>query len=252
MNELYTFSKNRKSTTSNAVVSGVPNTGAQPGIRKNIKFEQTSADEVDNLIWELTNQSDCDLQMFAAKSLGEAKDPRAVEPLILLFKKGPCDNAATSVAEALGKLNDSRAVEPLIYMGMVYQQNGDYDEPHADINSIWALGNIKDSRAVEPLVELLIQYNKYLSENLGERNKVEAAIWALGEIGDTRAIDSLIPLRNNVNLHQKYPDITATVQWALDKINGSGDVEPLIQCLDDKSDDPRIRTNDSNRRRQCC
>jgi len=68
------------------------------------------ADVVDALISEL-NDSDVDAACRAAGSLGEIRDPRAVEPLIARLKAGRISRRA---ACALGYIGDERAVDPII------------------------------------------------------------------------------------------------------------------------------------------
>jgi HEAT repeat protein len=73
---------------------------------------QEQVNDIDSLIKALTDNNSS-VRSHAASSLGDLKDPRAVEPLIQTLK----DNDSLVrmyAAEALGKINDTRAVEPLI------------------------------------------------------------------------------------------------------------------------------------------
>ena len=92
--------------------------------------------------------SDRDVRTKAAWSLGELKDPRAVEPLIAALNDMDGQDVRTKAAWSLGELKDPRAVEPLIAA-----------LNDMDVHVIWeateALGKIGDSRAVEPLIEKL-------------------------------------------------------------------------------------------------
>jgi vesicle coat complex subunit len=69
-------------------------------------------DKVAILIKKLKHK-DVKIREEAAETLGELKDPRAVEPLIKALKDKD-SRVRSEAAIALGKLRDPRAVEPLI------------------------------------------------------------------------------------------------------------------------------------------
>src|SRR3990170_1576535 len=67
------------------------------------------AADVDTLVQDLKD-NDLIVRLHAAKALGEAKDARAVEPLIAALGDKGCGHTA---AKALGEIKDFRAEEPL-------------------------------------------------------------------------------------------------------------------------------------------
>jgi HEAT repeat protein len=106
------------------------------------------ADRVSQLIGWLQDKNRA-VRSEAARSLGDAKDPRAVEPLVAaLNDKGVRLSAIT----ALGKIGDSRAAEPLI---AALKDTDDVVRAYA----AQALGRIGDTRAVEPLIAALNDTN---------------------------------------------------------------------------------------------
>ena len=76
------------------------------------KCEILGSPAVEPLI-RLLNDEYHDIQIAAARSLGDIGDPRAVEPLIVSLHDS-YDDVRSEAARALGKLGDRRAVEPLI------------------------------------------------------------------------------------------------------------------------------------------
>jgi len=105
------------------------------------------ADEVDDLIVDLKDD-DWTVRGYAAISLGELCDPRAVDPLIEALKDDRWDVREVA-ALALGKIGDAKAVDPLIG---VLKDEDNYGDAAAAAE---ALGEIGDPRAVAPLTEAL-------------------------------------------------------------------------------------------------
>lgn len=144
-----------------------------------------------SLIQKLKGQ-DPNVRNKAAKTLGEMKNPRAVEPLINAMKgnfpySGPLKDrlvggefsyVRVAAAEALGEIKDPRAVEPLID-AMKNPHHHKVQEEAAR-----SLGKIGDPRAIEPLMSA-VKNDKYDSVR-------SEAIWALGEMKNPLAVDLLI------------------------------------------------------------
>ncbi|MCX5884510.1 MAG: HEAT repeat domain-containing protein [Proteobacteria bacterium] len=187
----------------------------------------------------------------AAKALGEIRDIRGVEPLIVALKDETYV-VREAAAWALGGIKDIRAVEPLI----------------AALNSVkrqpvaWALGEIKDIRAVEPLIaalkdearehgvythdigDALVTIGRPAVEPLitalgDERSGVRVvAASALGEIKDIRAVKPLITAALNDN----SSDVRLYATKALEKMKDARVeiLQPLLVALKNPNSVTRI------------
>jgi len=103
--------------------------------------------------------------MNAAKALGEIKNPKAVEPLIVALKdENP--GVREEAAKALVQIG-----VPAVNVLIDALKDGDADVRE---RATWALGAIKDSIAVKPLIALLKDKNPRVQEQ---------AVKALIEIG---------------------------------------------------------------------
>ena len=94
-------------------------------------------------------RDDIQIKQGAAEALGEIKDARAVEPLIVAFTSQSREMRLASVA-ALLKINKSSVVEPFIQILMDKNATGDLQADAA-----WALGEMGDARATEVLLQAL-------------------------------------------------------------------------------------------------
>ena len=90
---------------------------------------------------------DRNVRVRAARTLGKAKDQRAVEPLILALADSN-EFVRMDAAWALGQIADNRAVQPLIHA---------LRDPHGFVRreAALALGELDDARAVDPLIAVL-------------------------------------------------------------------------------------------------
>jgi len=158
-------------------------------------------------------------RFIAAWSLGEIKDPRAVEPLIATLKDKDF-RVRWNAAKALGEIGDPKAVKPLIAALKD-------EDSWVRWRAAEALGEIKDSKALEPLIEAL------KDENSGV---CSSAAFALGKIQDPKAVEPLI---------EALKDKDSWVRWnaaeALGKIKDPRVVEPLIEALKDEDSGVRWR-----------
>lgn len=162
----------------------------------------------------------------AAEALGNyrgPRDPRAVEPLIELLKKG-ADRPRIFAAKALGNLEDSRAIEPLIAAAA-----SDPDELVRQ-KAAYALGNLaeignKDPQAVESLIRAL--------DDPDPRARQKAAL-ALGAYKDPRVIEPLIHRLSDGDCL-----VRTFVTLALGKIGDKTAIKAIMPLLHDKDDDVR-------------
>lgn len=128
------------------------------------------AADVDTLVQDLKD-NDLIVRLHAAKALGEAKDARAVEPLIVALGDKSCGHTAANALAKIGK----PAVETLI----VALKN---ENPFVRRNAAEALGEIKDASAVKPLIDALKDNDLIVRRNAAK---------ALGKIKDSSAEESL-------------------------------------------------------------
>ncbi len=170
-----------------------------------------TTDEVETQIRALGDE-DSSIRAQACDALGELKDPRAVDPLILALQDRKFI-VRSNAAYALGEIDDIRAVEPLI------QALSD-EENEVRGAAAEALGKIKDERAVEPLIQDLKDDDSSIRVN---------ACDALGELKDPRAVDPLI-----LALRDDDSKVHVCAEFSLGDI-GSPSVDPLIQVLQDKN-----------------
>jgi HEAT repeat protein len=156
-----------------------------------------------------------EVRQAAAQKLGQAGDPRAVEPLIAALKDKDVDEGVhQSAVEALGQIGEA-AVEPLI---AVFK-----DRNFPSSYAIEALGQIGEP-AVEPLIAA------FLDEDFPSAY----AARALGRIGDPRAVEPLIAA-----LKDKDKTRRIAVAEALGQIGDPRAIEPIIAVLEDE--DGKVR-----------
>jgi hypothetical protein len=116
------------------------------------KPEILGAGEFDELIRQLTHEQP-EKMIVAAMKLGELRDKRAVEPLVMMFNNGKVDiKVRLAVAEALLKL-ESAPVEVAL-LGALRSPNWRIRRNGAAI-----LGQLKAEWAVEPLAKALDDEN---------------------------------------------------------------------------------------------
>lgn len=234
----------------------------------------TSGCGVDQQMSEL-KAKDPEIRRRAVVTLGEMKDPRAVEPLIAALGdeqmsvqvaavqalanigapavqpliaglNAPSLEVRRFAARALGEIKDPRAVEPLIAA---------LNDPHVRKETISALVKIKDPRAVEPLIAALKQgFGSSAARHQSSNSPTQGPILALKDVlvalpsGDSMvaralkgfgapAVEPLIDA-----LKDPYPGVRLQVTWAL---GGTGDpraVEPLVATAV-KDPDSDVRGN---------
>ena len=168
---------------------------------QNIPDKPEGAEELeklnlDGLIKSLLDSTDPNIRQYAAYLLGQAKNPRAIEPLIRAladFDKSVREQAMLALsslgksaieplseamkepkwetlyraAEALGKIADEKAVQPLI------QGLKDKSE-HVRYMAAKSLSGFADSDTIDPMIILLKDENNYV------RMMVAHALGAIG------------------------------------------------------------------------
>lgn len=145
----------------------------------------------------------------AAYVLGQIRDTRAVEPLLILIQDAN-ENVRSNTAYSLGRLGDRRAVEPLI--------QALHDEHSTTrYNAAAALGELGDARATEPLVRLL---------NDSDNSLRYRVVIALGALGNTHAVPPLISA-----LLDHYEIVSRAAAESLGNLQDTRAVEPLLAAL---------------------
>jgi len=146
--------------------------------------EEIEKQGVEGMARALRNSTDPQVRQYAAYLLGQANNPRAIQPLIEAladFDKSVREQATLALssigkaaieplaaamkekkwetryraAEALGKIADEKAVQPLI---QALKDNRD----HVRYMAAKGLRELGDSEALEPMVILLKDENKYV------------------------------------------------------------------------------------------
>ncbi|MDX2161526.1 MAG: HEAT repeat domain-containing protein [bacterium] len=160
------------------------------------RLRTLKADAAPALIGALRNHN-VSRRNFAAKLLGEAGDPGAVEPLIEALGDS-AQSVRGNAARSLGVLGDPRAIDALIAL------LSDKDTT-VRANAASSLGKIGDARAFEPLVALL---------NDPAESARSSATAALGKLNDARALE---PLRGM--LHDESPEVRRNAVTAFGTLN---------------------------------
>jgi HEAT repeat protein len=146
--------------------------------------EEIEKKGLDGMVHALRNSTDPQVRQYAAYLLGQAKNPRAIQPLIEAladFDKSVREQATLALssigkaaieqltaamkekkwetryraAEALGKIADERVVQPLI---SALKDNRD----HVRYMAAKGLRELGDSDAIEPMIILIKDENRYV------------------------------------------------------------------------------------------
>jgi len=174
------------------------------------------ADDVDNLIIDLTDQNDT-VRVDATRALFVLKDARSVDPLILALSDEDSEVRA-GAASALGWIKDIKATDPLI-------RALDDDDAVVRSTAAGSLGVINETKAVEPLIRALDDEDFSVRAN--------AAI-SLGLLKSHDAVNPLIQA-----LSDKDSEVRWRAAYSLGEISDNLAIDPLKQALDD--DDATVR-----------
>ena len=146
-------------------------------------------------------------RLYAVETLGELRDPRAVQPLIAAVLRDRDPRVREAAALALGKIKDPRAVDAL----MAALQE---DFPGCRIRAANSLGEIKEPRSIETLCTSL-------KRDIDPDVRRNAAI-ALRKIGDAGAVPALIDA-----LKDKEWTVRKEAARSLGEIKDNRAMEPL-------------------------
>ncbi len=180
---------------------------------------------ISDLVRALQDHTDPQVRQYAAYLLGQAKNPRAIQPLIEAladFDKSVREQATLALsnigkaaveplaqamtepnwetryraAEALGKIADEKAVKPLI-------QGLKDSRDHVRYMAAKGLHEIGDSDAVEPLIILLKDENTYVRT---------MAVHALATLGGKKVKAALTEALESEKDEKVRAVITAAIQ----------------------------------------
>jgi len=169
------------------------------------------------MLWWTLQQlksSNPDLRIKAARSLGSAKQRRAVPSLIKLLKdENP--QVRLAVIEALGAIGHYASAEPLAAALSTPSKKAQSETAERE-SLAKALAGV-GSAAVKPLMQAL---------SSEEKEARRWAAFALGAIKDPLAVDSLIP-----KLEDSRSEVRKAAAIALGGIGDSRALKPLIKAL---------------------
>ena len=170
--------------------------------------------DLDGLIKSLLDSTDTNIRQYAAYLLGQAKNPRAIEPLIRAladFDKSVREQAMLALS-SLGK----SAIEPL---------SEAMKEPKWETRyrAAEALGNIADEKAIQPLIQGLKDNREHVRY---------MAAKGLREFGDSDTIDPMIILLKDENIY-----VRMMVARALGAIGGTKVNTALARALEAEKND---------------
>ncbi len=169
------------------------------------------------MLWWTLQQlksSNPDLRIKAARSLGSAKQRRAVPSLVRLLKD-ETPQVRLAAIEALGAIGHPASAEPLAAALSTASKNAPSET--AERESLAKALACVGSAAVKPLMQALSSEDK------------EARRWAavaLGAIKDPLTVDSLIP-----KLEDSRSEVRKAAAIALGGIGDSRALKPLIKAL---------------------
>ncbi len=167
---------------------------------------------------KLLEDQDTDMQLAAAKVLGELGDSSVASKLVLLLEDQDTD-VQLAAAKALGKLDDSSvASKHVLLLG-----NADTD---VQLAAVKVLGELGDSSVASKLVLLLGNADKDVRAATAE---------ALGKLGDRSVATELVKLLKDTNQDENIRQAAAE---ALGKL---GDSSGLIKLLEDTTTSSYLR-----------
>jgi HEAT repeat protein len=166
---------------------------------------------VEPVIEHLISSESYWIQWAAIRTLRDIGDPRAIEPLWVLYHRNEGHKGIQIDALiALSKLHDARVFEVAIALL-------DHENIHLRSAAISALGHLGDRRAVEIIIPLLDK-----QDDLGRGS----AIWALGALRDERAVAPVLSLIGKTGRYE-----TEILLEALGKIGDPKSISALEAIL---------------------
>jgi HEAT repeat protein len=141
-----------------------------------------------------------DTRLEAVKSLGDSKDPKAIEPLV----NATADTDIRVKVKAINYLGNLKATDatPVLVQQLFLREVG----PGIKQKVLVALGKIGDPRGAAPIVE-------FLKRNLDSQTK-GTALYALREVGN----DSVLPFLENFSRVEQSPPLRRLAAEAAENI----------------------------------
>lgn len=168
---------------------------------------------------ECLQQSDADLRVYAAQTLGQRNDPRAI-PALIEALKDPDKNVRYHAIEALGLMKTKEAINPLLEIA----QSQDFFLAFPALDALMHMGDASVAIQLMPLVEKTLNWRvrREAVDNLAMQN-------------DPNITQDLLRLLRE---QHRNPDILNSVLQVL-VLSNIDPIPSLIECL--KSADPDLR-----------
>lgn len=182
----------------------------------------SSVDLIPALIECLNDPTDPDLRIYAAQTLGQRGDARAIPPLILALAD-PDKNVRYHAIEALGHLKSPQAIDPLLQIA----QSQDFFLAFPALDALMQIGDLSIAGRLMPL----------LQKTLNWRLRREA-VDSLAMQDDPNLTQDLLRLLRE---QHRNPDILNSVLQIL-VLSQIDPIPSLVECLNDADPDLRIYT----------
>ena len=171
--------------------------------------------------------ANAETRRYAAERLGQLKDRRAVEALLVALTGGERDSRVQyAAATALREIGDPRAVPALV------ETLQHHEDDFVRVFAAWILGKLADTQVVDVLVKVLQEGSGL--DGMAVRG---AAAGTLGEIGDPRAVEPLIAAL----VRDDKWEVHRTIVEALEKIGGPQVIEALKRVQNSNRHDQVVR-----------
>ena len=168
---------------------------------------------------ECLQQSDADLRVYSAQTLGQRNDPRAI-PALIEALKDPDKNVRYHAIEALGLMKTKEAINPLLEIA----QSQDFFLAFPALDALMHMGDASVAMQLMPLIEKTLNWRvrREAVDNLAMQN-------------DPNITQDLLRLLRE---QHRNPDILNSVLQVL-VLSNIDPIPSLIECL--KSPDPDLR-----------
>ena len=160
-----------------------------------------------------------DERKVAARFLGDLKDQRAVQALLVAMEDRDRDVRRQAI-QSLGKMRDMRAAGVL--------RNALMEDRYVRGAAARALGQLRDTSAVDLLISL-VEREMHLQGRSGDE-LMESIARALGNLNDRRGVDALIRLLGHSGIH-----VRSSAAQSLGQIGDLRTADALAQALNDRS-----------------
>jgi len=173
----------------------------------------------------LMSDADPEVRMYAALTLGERADPRAV-PVLIDALKDPSTNVRYHAIEAIGRLKAPESIDALVEVA----NSGDFFLAFPALDALAAVG---DSRVAPALLSLL-----------GNDAIAAAVIDALGKLGDAHSVEPIVRLLDKPEtsidsavlalsgIHERYEQQLREGQYIIDLVGRSINEKAVRRLLE--------------------